>query len=714
MSKRGALETGLRALAQLGAAAAAALLLIAVGQPIFTDDAWWHLALGAAYASEGPWLARDPLLFTATGPPPPVSWLADLALHGIALAGGFQALRVAQVSGAAAILALVWSSARAAGASPAIASTASALFGTLSAYRIVQLRPELFTIAGGLLLHRALFANPEVPSWRRVAAVAAGIGLWAHLHPAFALGPILLGVACVSLLAATPLRSPADRAIDRQRALRFAATGALGVAASGVHPLGYGALGVAGAASTSMLGTQLVLDEWRPLDFFAWPVPNLPPSPFGFAAVWAIALATLWTLARTLRIWRSENSALAADPALLGVALASFAAMSRASRFIWLAAFPIFFALRTACASRDTSRRSSRLASAAAALAALPLAPAFLHFGDWRMIANGIGRDIAGYVEPYHAGRYEGFAVWWLRDAGLSGNLFCGYATGGFIGYWLAPRIRVSWNGSLNLPDAALRANLALRAASGTTETPDFLALLDAQGVDLFLGTGVPATARANRPIPYTTAHLEAAPGWIPVFRSLRAAIYLRANERNAANLARVADYYAREGLPFDRERGFDAAAAIAGATDWSTQHGLIPNDYAALETARDPNSQVPQRATKLDALARVELALGLYARAAATDAEVLRLVPTHLPALRRRVCSLLRGADSSSRAELPRAARALANASSGASPDPELIAAAGQRLEGAALVRVPCFTRDDEERLGIGMHQPLARPLKN
>ena len=49
------------------------LILIAVGQPIFTDDIWWHLSLGAAYLRDGPWLEADPLLFTALTAPPPTS-----------------------------------------------------------------------------------------------------------------------------------------------------------------------------------------------------------------------------------------------------------------------------------------------------------------------------------------------------------------------------------------------------------------------------------------------------------------------------------------------------------------------------------------------------------------------------------------------------------------------------------------------------------------
>ena len=46
-------------------AAVALLLLVSAGQPLFTEDTWWHLAMGEAYRANGPWLAADPTLHTA-------------------------------------------------------------------------------------------------------------------------------------------------------------------------------------------------------------------------------------------------------------------------------------------------------------------------------------------------------------------------------------------------------------------------------------------------------------------------------------------------------------------------------------------------------------------------------------------------------------------------------------------------------------------------
>src|SRR2546426_7934632 len=118
------------------------MLLVSVGQPIITDDLWWHLGLGRAFAAHGPWLAEDPLLFAPAGPPSPASWLADVALAGLAHAAGFYALRVLLVASAAGILALAWSLLRRASGSRAFASLATTAFAALAAYRLAQLRPD--------------------------------------------------------------------------------------------------------------------------------------------------------------------------------------------------------------------------------------------------------------------------------------------------------------------------------------------------------------------------------------------------------------------------------------------------------------------------------------------------------------------------------------------------------------------------------------------
>ena len=84
------------------AIAVAGATLWLVGQPLYANDTWIHLALGEAFAAQGPWLAADPYLYAAPGPPAPSSWLGSTALYGVQSAVGFFGLRAAHVAAVAA------------------------------------------------------------------------------------------------------------------------------------------------------------------------------------------------------------------------------------------------------------------------------------------------------------------------------------------------------------------------------------------------------------------------------------------------------------------------------------------------------------------------------------------------------------------------------------------------------------------------------------
>jgi hypothetical protein len=191
-------------------------------------------------------------------------------------------------------------------------------------------------------------------------------------------------------------------------------------------------------------------------------------------------------------------------------------------------------------------------------------------------------------------------------------------------------------NGSLNVPPEVVADGGAIRARAGRSgET--FAEILDRHGIDVFFAIGAPIIPRANHPARYTTAHLENTPGWRTVFRNANSAVYLRANDRNRANLARVAAYYERERIPFDAQRGFDAAAVIRASPQWAAAHGILPADWRELDAAaraRDPAARAR--------IATVYALLGLYEQAAAIDHEILAEAPGSLRVARRLTWSLL------------------------------------------------------------------------
>jgi tetratricopeptide (TPR) repeat protein len=268
--------------------------------------------------------------------------------------------------------------------------------------------------------------------------------------------------------------------------------------------------------------------------------------------------------------------------------------------------------------------------------------PAFVWIGPWAMISNTLPGSPAGFRQPYHAGKYQAQLAWFMQDAGLEGNAYSEYAISNFLGFWLTPGTRLFINGSLNVPPDVVEANRALRRRTGTSADESFERLLDRYAVDFFLGMRLPVVPPPGRPWFYTTAHVERSAGWIPIFRSLTSSIYMRVDERNASNLERIAAYYEEQGIPFDRERGFDAEAAIRSAPGWCFRFGLVPLDFAVL-IAQSQGFEAASRAAAQTRLASVYAALGLYEQAMRVDRRLLRASPERLGAHRRIVWSLLR-----------------------------------------------------------------------
>lgn len=617
--------------ARAGGLATCALMLVAAGQPIFTDDAWWHLALGRAFAASGVPLGDDPLLFAAAGPAQTGSWLWDVALwHALSL-GGFAGLRALHVALVAAILALAWSQLRRASASAALASLGTAAFVALAAYRLVQLRPHLFTMLALLVLHRLLVEPGARTSVGRIALAVALVALWANVHASFPLAFVLLGAAAVGCALAS-LGEGAEGP-QRARALGLAAALVLALVASLANPSGVDALRPYFVAGSETPALAAVVDEWRPAEPWRLPVPTLPPSPLAWALFWGIGLALAASLARAARAAPGDRP----DPSEVGPALAGVALPLVAVRFLWLGLFPLLLvghALR--------ARHGAAWLGPAAAVASLGVALAFVRCGDWPVITRGLPTTWSGYWQPYPVEKYFAESIWWLADAGLSGNLYTEYPLAGFANFWLAPRIRTLANGTLNFSPDAAQALGAIADARGARPGESLEALLDRLGVDLFLGVRPPEVGHAVRPWASTLAHLDGADGWIPVFRSLDSAVYLRANQNNRENLARAARYYAERGVPFDERRGFDVAAALRAAPGWCVAHGLVPAGFVRSEHAARFGGSV-ERHVQSDRVAALYAVLGLYEEAVALDRATLRDAPDDVRARRRLVWSLLR-----------------------------------------------------------------------
>ena len=606
----------------LGAVLLVLLLLVAAGQPLLADDTWWHLAMGQAYWSQGPWLSQDPFLFTAPGPPAPAAWLSASALHGIERIAGFTGLRLVHAVSVVCILALGALLLRRASGSSAYASFGLVVFGSLAAYRLVQLRPHLVTIASTLLLAHLFLLRRTPASGRRIAAGALLHALWANAHAGFVLGPVLLAVAA----GAQGLRDGVCEGRFGARARRLVLACAVGSIATLANPSGPSAALRYLVAGSSTPELAFLADEWARLSLLALPSGAPPPSLLSWTLVWVLIVGLGGAVVLHLRAEREGRAGEPLDPVLTSLALVSLAAMLTAVRFTWMGIFPLLAIGRTAYVLGSFR---ARRASVGLAWVGLAIATAFPVLGAWPAISRGLSP--AAYAQPYPAGKHFAHGVWFLRDSAVEGRLWNAYTQGSFLGAWLAPRLQLFVNGSLNVPERVLADGWAI-----TQRNVDLTAVLDRYAVDLFFGTGMPTVPEPGRQREFdTTRHLADAPGWTLVFRNAMCAIYLRRAPRNAENLARIATYYESAGVPFDPAAGFDVVRVLRDAPRWAFEHGLIPGSYALLrQRVRQvsPMAAAPAQ----EALASVFALLGVYERVRDLDAARLRVDPRAPGPLRR------------------------------------------------------------------------------
>lgn len=629
------------------------LLLYLCGGTLDTADLWWHLKIGEVYATQGPWPPGDPLLHTAYDHAPVQhEWLFSVAVHAIDRVFGFPGLRVAHVLAIGAILWLVHSIFRREDASWIDAGLATCVFVVLSWWRLYQMRPDLVSIPATFLVYRLLLEPRTPPSWGRVGAFVAVMWVWANMHSLFAIGLILPAIALVGLALRTPMRrwsasrgeSP-EAASRSEGALagRLAAALVLALLGTLMNPRGFHQH-LTFFTSSSESAIWEISDEWTHFNPFVWHGYGDAVSLLSWCTANAVAgcflLAALLSLLRFLRR-PSEESQQASDPVLFGLGLASLAATLISVRFLWMLGFALLLLLRfRRLALPSSSIVAVPVAWLFAGLSVL-LAVAFPQVPGFRVRLESLPSSVPEYLSTHYDERkFYGHAVRFLEETQVEGNLFNVYPMGGFLEYWLAPRLRTFVDGRTeHYPAEVLREYFLVTSMSGPSPHESFLDILERRQVDIFVGTGAPTPAAGRR---YTSAHLERAPGWILVSRSMRHGIYLRNNQRNRENLRRITAYYQREGVPFDPEDGLDVVAVLRERPDWAEKHGMAPEDYLAkLAERRSHDSKVRFRA--LQTLGLTYALIGAYSEQVEIDREAKALAPRAKQPRRRLVYGLLR-----------------------------------------------------------------------
>jgi len=641
------------------------LVLYLVGRPLATDDLWFHLKMGEAFATEGLWPDADPMLHTAVAEAPiQHEWLFQVFVYEVWQSLGFYGLRAVHVPIVAGIFWLIFAVVRRESRSSAVACFGVALFVVLAWYRLFQFRPDLASIPAAYGLYLLLLEREEPPSWKAVGGASLLLLAWSNAHSLFGVGILLLvaallGFALKALLLAWVKAAAGEgpesvKAVEEARARnatyaqRLAAALVCGVVITLLNPRGV-AQHLTFFSSSSESAIWLISDEWRnfrPLAFASThPSVSLLARISMDALIAAFSLVALWGVSSFLRR-RSLATLARIDPPLLALGAASLAAAFISVRFFWMGIFPLLFALR---ALRVASLARPALWSATTwvlSVSSLCLLLAFPGAGGY----TGRGLRTPWTLSEYMAvaidkRRYYADGVEFLANTDVAGKLFNVYHVGAFAGFLLAPRIRTFVDGRTeHYPPEVLDDLDVILQQMGRLPGETYLDVLDRRDVNIFFGVGIPAGEGRVTQKHYSVTLLErASPDrWILVSRSIRHAIYLRAGERSQANLARVARYYEEQGVPFSKERGLDVGEVLRERPDWAKANGMLPASYEAM--LAEAESEDPRvRYAALNDLGILYALLGLYEDQIAADRRAAALREDAAPPRRRLVFAHLR-----------------------------------------------------------------------
>lgn len=587
----------------LAVVALGVLVVWLVGRPLQTPDLWFHLKTGEMYLQEGLWPEADPMLFTGLpGGPVQHEWLFEVVVHAIDRNLGFQGLRAAHVLLVLTTLALLARVLRRAAGSWPLAAAGGALFVALAAQRLMQFRPDLWTIPATILLYAWFIGDSAARPRVRVLLLAAPLFcVWANSHSLAVIGVALLAAATLGAALAWgivrgTLAAPADAA--RQRLVWLASVLGAAVLASLLHPRGYHQLLTFAESSNDTAVTEIA-DEWTPFNFL------LPGGarPLAWAAADLVLVAfacSAWLQLRGLRREPSVQQLERFDPVGFIVAAAACGPMLISVRYLWLGWLPLVYALR---ALREYELWP--LAKPACLLLVAAVCCAFPSGYGFRAELADSPRTLAGYLAtPINRRALADESVQFLRAVDAEGRIFSPYLLGSYIGYSLSPRVRTFIDSRTEHYARQVFDDWhAITSGAG-----DYVRALDEYGVDIFFATGMPGFPYDT---PYTLNLLEHAPGWVMVFRNMGQALYLRNHDKNRDNMQRVAAYYAKLGIPYDAARGLDVGQVLNTRLDWAIAQHIVPARLPELEQHTREGSPAARAA------ASIELADTLYAAGA-------------------------------------------------------------------------------------------------
>lgn len=450
--------------------------------PLSDYDYFWHLRTGHLILESGTIPTTDPFSFTAAGRPWAVQgWLFDAAMAWIHDALGDTGVRAFFVAWLLATWAVVHATVRlfVVDTSRALAITLVSAAGA-SMYFVA--RPFVATFLGFALTLFLLMKHRETGQRAWLLAIPPTMAAWVNLHFGFVTGLALIALAGAADFASRHM--PIDGASCAKGRLSPALCVALlgaSVAALGLNPLGYAALGTTLDMTRTNAASMVV--EWHSPDF-SLPGGQAFLAMLGVAVVarvlsrraadW-IDLALLGAMAAAaLHSMRHMPLAAIAMAPVMARAFAGWAPLPWENR--WLARLPARLRERGGKELGDGVHALNWGLCAVVGLALLAASPLVRAWRDTRVAAI-VPVDAARFIEAHE----------------LRGRIFNDYAAGGYLIHRLHPARRVFVDGRYNpyVPDV-IDDFLRVTSLAG-----DWLAILDRHRIDVVLAT-VPAQGFAQ------------------------------------------------------------------------------------------------------------------------------------------------------------------------------------------------------------------------
>ncbi|MEM7202595.1 MAG: hypothetical protein AAF628_20170 [Planctomycetota bacterium] len=466
-----------------------ALLLLSLAvhtaAPVTTNDLYWHLATGRRIVAEG-FPAHDAFSYTATELPWFLhEWLTQVTFYTLHLGAGFGGLRLATGLAAAGIGLLVYRLWRreVGSASGAVLGTVGFLFLAVDRF---QTRPTLFSMALVVLLVALLTRRARRWTRAEAAAVVGLTLLWVNLHSVGLLALPLYGCAALGVTIAR-LRGGATTG----DLVRHVGTLALVALATLVTPSGLALWAFALQDKREVM--QFVSDEWAPFDFDWARNESLTFDAYvlvllGLAVLGVVYVCSAVAIARARAQGRLDD---VLHPARLGVLALCVALALAARRFHWMLAIAVALGLGEVRAWRAAGLLSwpvdgARLFRVArGGVIGLTLLASVAFYARGLRGEDGRPHEALVAAHYWRADACRAFDLGGLRflaDAGLQGNVFCHYGSGGHITFAAWPKLRVFIDSRIDLYRRAVYLDW-LAIARGR---PDQQALLDRWGTDLY------------------------------------------------------------------------------------------------------------------------------------------------------------------------------------------------------------------------------------